>query len=208
MGRYTGPVCRLCRREGVKLFLKGARCDTPKCAVTRREQPPGMHIMRRRKFSDYGVQLREKQKTKRYYGVWERQFRRYYEIAERMKGNTGENLLITLERRLDNVLYRGGFAVSRPQARQLINHGHIFINGRKVDIPSYLVEPGDVIAPGPKENSTNVVKESLELNKGREAPSWMQVEDTPPSVKTAGMPNRAEAGAPVEEQLVVEFCSK
>ena len=120
MGRYTGPVCRLCRREGVKLFLKGARCDTPKCAVTRREQPPGMHIMRRRKFSDYGKQLREKQKTKRYYGVYERQFRRYYQIAERMKGNTGENLLITLERRLDNVLYRGGFAVSRPQARQLI----------------------------------------------------------------------------------------
>jgi small subunit ribosomal protein S4 len=208
MGRYIGPVCRLCRREGIKLFLKGPRCDSPKCAVTRREQPPGMHVQRRRKFSDFGKQLREKQKAKRFYGVFERQFRRYFAMAERQKGNTGENLVVILERRLDNVCYRGRFAVSRSQARQLIAHGHIFINGRKVDVPGYLVAPGDVIAPGPREVSLKLVREFQEVSKAREAPTWMQVEESPPSIKIASLPNRAESSAPIEEQLVVEFCSK
>lgn len=208
MGRYTGPVCRLCRREGTKLFLKGTRCDSPKCPVTKRETPPGMHTMRRRKFSDFGKQMREKQKLKRFYGVWEKQFRRYFREAERSKGNTGENLLVSLERRLDNVMIRGRFAVSRAQGRQLIVHGHIYVNGKKVDLPSYPVQPGDVIAPGPREVSLNLVREYLEVAKSRQAPSWLTVEENPPSIKMVAAPNRAEVAAPVEEQLVVEFSSK
>src|SRR5690606_9403989 len=143
MGRYTGPVCRLCRREGLKLFLKSTRCDTPKCAVERKEYPPGMHTMKRRKSTDYALRLREKQKVKRYYEVYERQFRRYLEIAERLPGNTGNILMSLLERRLDNIVHRLGFAGSRAQARQLVNHGHLRVNGKKVDIPSYLVKAGD-----------------------------------------------------------------
>ncbi len=208
MGRYIGPVCRLCRREGVKLFLKGTRCDSPKCAVTRRESPPGMHQVRRRKFSEFGKQLREKQKLRRFYGVLERQFRRYFALAERGRGNTGENLLVALERRLDNVLYRGRMAVSRAQGRQLIVHGHVYINGSKVDLPSHPVRAGDVIAPGPRETSLNLVKEYLEVSKYREVPSWLKVEESPPSIKVVSLPSRAEVGIPIQEQLVVEFCSK
>src|SRR6266481_9651504 len=146
MGRYTGPVCRLCRREGIKLFLKSLRCDSPKCAIERRgDQQPGMHIVKRRKISDYGSRLREKQKVKRYYGVFERQFRRYMDIAGRSKGNTGSTLMSLLERRLDNIVHRLGFGQSRAQARQLVCHGHITVNGRRVDVPSYLLKPGDVV---------------------------------------------------------------
>ena len=145
MGRHIGPVCRLCRREGLKLFLKGTRCDTPKCSVTRRDSVPGMHQFRRGKASEYAIRLREKQKVKRYYGVYERQFRKYFDMASSRPGNTGDALMAVLERRLDNVVTRLGFALSRPQARQLVGHGHITVNGRKVDVPSYLVRPGDKI---------------------------------------------------------------
>lgn len=208
MGRYTGPVCRLCRRDGVKLFLKGTRCDSPKCAVTRRESPPGMHQVRRRKFSDYGKQLREKQKLKRFYGLYERQFRHYFREAARAKGNTGQNLLVAIESRLDNVIYRGRLSTSRPQGRQLITHGHIYVNGRKVDRPSYKVKQGDVIAPGPREASLNAAREHLEVTKSREVPTWLHVEENPPSIKMVAPPNRGEVSAPVEEQMIVEFASK
>src|SRR6185503_11504994 len=145
MARYTGPVCRLCRRDGLKLFLKGTRCDTPKCAIERRENPPGMQQQRRGKLTDYGQHLREKQKVKHYYGILERQFKAYFARASRSKGNTGATLMSLLERRLDNVVHRLGFGLSRAQARQLVRHGHITVNGRRVDIPSYLLQPGDVI---------------------------------------------------------------
>ena len=153
MGRHIGPVCRLCRREGTKLFLKGTRCDTPKCAVDRRDGVPGMHQFRRGKASEYAIRLREKQKVKRYYGIFERQFRKYYEEASRRPGNTGDALMSLLERRLDNVVTRLGFAASRPQARQMITHGHIMVNGRKLDIPSYMVRPGDQIQFKNREHS-------------------------------------------------------
>src|SRR5438552_13593381 len=153
MGRHTGPVCRLCRREGLKLFLKGTRCDTPKCAVERREGVPGMHQFRRGKASEYSIRLREKQKVKRYYGIFERQFRKYFEIASRRPGNTGDALMAILERRLDNVITRLGFATSRAQARQMIRHGHIAVNGCKLDIPSHLVKPGDALGSKDPEHS-------------------------------------------------------
>ena len=153
MGRHIGPVCRLCRREGLKLFLKGTRCDTPKCAVGRREGVPGMHQFRRSKASEYAIRLREKQKVKRYYGVFERQFRKYFELASRRPGNTGDALMSLLERRLDNIVTRLGFATSRAQGRQMITHGHITVNGRKLDIPSYLVRPGDTIKVKEREHS-------------------------------------------------------
>ena len=161
MARYTGPKCRLCRREGVMLYLKGSRCFTGKCAIKRRETPPGMHGWRRTRRSEYGTRLREKQKVKRWYGVLDRQFQRYFEIAERMKGNTGENLLLILERRLDSVLYWTGFATSRPHARQMIRHGHVRVNGRKVDIPSALVKAGDEITPNERESSKVIFKDGV-----------------------------------------------
>ena len=162
MGRHIGPVCRLCRREGLKLFLKGTRCDTPKCAVDRREGVPGMHQFRRGKASEYSIRLREKQKVKRYYGIFERQFRKYFELASRRPGNTGDALMAILERRLDNVVTRLGFATSRPQARQMITHGHIIVNGRKLDIPSYLVRPGDTIKVKEREHSLKMAAEHLD----------------------------------------------
>ncbi len=161
MGRHIGPVCRLCRREGTKLFLKGTRCDTPKCAVDRRDGVPGMHQFRRGKASEYAIRLREKQKVKRYYGIFERQFRKYYDEASRRPGNTGDALMSLLERRLDNVVTRLGFAMSRPQARQMITHGHIMVNGRKLDIPSYLVRPGDQIQVKNREHSRKLAAENL-----------------------------------------------
>ena len=208
MAREIGPVCRLCRREGRKLFLKGTRCDTPKCAVEKRDSPPGMHSARRGKLTDYGQHLREKQKVKRYYGVLERQFRRYFAMAERMPGNTGETLLQVLERRLDNVVHKLGFAIGRRQARLMIVHGHILLNGRRATIPSLLVTKGMVIAPANQEASRKLVTESLGLTKGRPAVSWLQVVEEPPSGTIAGFPARDEISVPTEEALIVELLSK
>jgi len=171
MARYTGPKCRLCRREGLKLFLRGTRCESAKCAVTRRETPPGMLSWRRGRLSEYGIQLREKQKVKRYYGVLERQFRRVFAEAVRQPGNTGERLLVLLERRLDNVVLRIGFAPSRAQARQFIVHGHITVNGRRVDRPSFMVKVGDEIGVRAPERSQKLVQEGLAASKGAMRPS-------------------------------------
>ncbi len=209
MARTTGPKCKLCRREGMKLFLKGSRCETVKCGLAKREYGPGMHTWRRRsKLSEYAIHLREKQKVKRYYGVLEKQFRRYFDLAERQKGNTGENLLILLERRLDNVVYCAGFGLSRANARQLVRHGHIAVNGKKVDIPSYSVRVGDVITPRRAEKDGSLVKDNLEISRGRTAPGWLQVQEDPPAVTVVALPTRDQVGLEVEEQLVVEFCSR
>ncbi len=208
MARYRGPVCRLCRREGVKLFLKGDRCYTDKCAMERRPYPPGQHGQMRRKKTEYALLLREKQKLKRIYGVLENQFRRYFEEAERQKGVTGENLLILLERRLDNVVYRMGFANSRNQARQLVRHGHILVNGKKVDIPSYLVEVGDEISIREKSREIPFIKEAIESIPRRGIPSWLEVDHDHFKGTVKALPTREEIAIPVQEQLIVEFYSK
>lgn len=210
MARYLGPKCKLCRREGVKLFLKGSRCGTAKCGLFKRKVLPGQKAGTRRvkKLSDYGIHFREKQKLKRFYGVLERQFRHYFAKAERKRGNTGENLLILLERRLDNVLFLLGYGFSRNQTRQEINHGHIIINGKKVDIPSYLVKPGDVIRPVNKENSINMIKLNLNSHKNGELPSWLEQKDDGLEVHVLQLPSRDEVSINIQEQLVVELCSK
>ncbi len=208
MGRYTGPKCRLCRREGMKLMLKGARCESARCSFNKRDYPPGQHAWRRSRFSAYGVQLREKQKLKRYYGVFERQFRRYFHQADRQRGNTGENLLVTLERRLDNVVCRACLAASRSQARQLVTHGHIEVNGRKVSAPSQLVKAGDVIAPRQKAGTKKIMEQVRDAVKGRPIPSWLEVSEEPLSARVLALPNREEVEIPIREQLVVELCSK
>ncbi len=210
MARFTGNVCRLCRREGYKLFLKGRRCESEKCAVDRRNVPPGTNIRSRpRRLSDYGVHLREKQKVKRIYGVLERQFKRYFHMAERMKGNTGVNLLTILERRLDNVVDAAGLSLSRPHARQLIVHGHFTVNGRRVDVPSYMVRPGDVIAPKSRERTRKLVAELLELNSDKTPPAWLAVDKGSASVKVLHNPARVDVRFPdIQEQFIVEFCSR
>ena len=208
MGRYTGPKCRLCRREGMKLMLKGARCESARCSLNKRDYAPGQQAWRRKKFSAYGVQLREKQKLKRYYGILERQFRRYFHEADRRKGNTGENLLVSLERRLDNVVTRAGMATSRSQARQLITHGHIELDGRTVHSPSQWVSPGDVIAPRQKEGTKKIMALVADAVKGRPIPSWLEVTEEPLSIRVMSLPNREEVEIPIREQLVVELCSK
>jgi small subunit ribosomal protein S4 len=209
MGRHIGPVCRLCRREGVKLFLKGTRCETPKCAVDRREGVPGMHLFRRGKPSEYAVRLREKQKVKRYYGIFERQFRNYFEVASRRPGNTGDALMSLLERRLDNVVSRLGFALSRPQARQIVTHGHITINGRKVDIPSYLVRPGDVIQVKDREHSRKLVGTNLALEGAPPVPDWLErVSTDPPEGRVARLPSVQDISLPSNPQLIVELLSR
>ena len=208
MARYRGPVCRLCRREGVKLFLKGDRCYTDKCAMERRPYPPGQHGQMRRKKTEYALLLREKQKLKRIYGVLEKQFRRYFEEAERQKGVTGENLLILLERRLDNVIYRMGFANSRNQARQLVRHGHVLVNGKKVDIPSYLVDVGDEIAIREKSREIPFIKEAMESVSRRGIPSWLEVDPDNFKGKVKALTTREEIAIPVQEQLIDEFYSK
>jgi small subunit ribosomal protein S4 len=209
MARYIGPVCRLCRREGMKLFLKGERCYTEKCAIEKRNFAPGQHgKTRRSKLAGYGVQLREKQKVKRIYGVLEDQFRRYFEQAERTRGITGETLLQLLERRLDNVAYRLGFATSRAQARQLVRHGHLTINGRKVDIPSFSVKPGDVVAVRQSSRKSPAVTHAREEVKGRGVPEWLQVEADEMSARVTSVPTRAQINLPVQEQLIVELYSK
>ncbi len=209
MARYIGPVCRLCRREGMKLFLKGERCYTEKCAIEKRNTPPGQHARSRRaKVAGYGIQLREKQKVKRTYGVLENQFRRYFEAADRQKGVTGELLLQSLERRLDNVVYRIGFSTSRSQARQLVRHGHFTVNGMKVDIPSYAVRQGDTIAvrAGSVENAT--IKHAMEEVRGRGIPEWLSLETSGVSARISSLPTREQINLPVQEKLIVELYSK
>ena len=208
MARYTDSICRLCRREGQKLFLKGDRCYTDKCALTRRAYAPGMHGQGRAKASEYGSQLREKQKAKRYYGVLETQFRGYFEMASKKKGKTGENLLALLETRLDNTVYRLGFAMSRPEARQLVLHGHFTVNGRKVDIPSFLVKPGMVVSLKESSRSLDKFKASLEANSFRQPPKWLDFDRDNFTAKVVAVPAREDIDLPVEEQLIVELYSK
>jgi len=209
MARYIGPVCRLCRREGMKLFLKGERCYTEKCAIEKRNLPPGQHgRARRAKVVGYGVQLREKQKVKRTYGVLENQFRRYFESADRQKGITGELLLQALERRLDNVVYRMGFATSRAQGRQLVRHGHFTINGRKVDIPSYAVRQGDTVAVRQSSAKNPTIQHALEEVKGRGVPEWLVYDADSLSGRISSLPTREQINLPVQEQLIVELYSK
>jgi len=208
MARYTGPVCRLCRRDGMKLFLKGTRCDTPKCAFERRDVPPGMQQSRRGKPTDYGLHLREKQKVKHYYGVLERQFRGYFRQAERTRGNTGDALMSLLERRLDNVVHRLGFGISRAQARQIVSHGHVTVNGRRVDVPSYSVRPGDVIHVKNRVKSLQMVKANLSENP-REIPDFLSVaEGAIPEGHIIRLPEAADVSIPVQTQLIIELCSK
>ena len=209
MARYIGPVCRLCRREGMKLFLKGERCYSDKCAIEKRNVPPGQHgRARRAKMVGYGIQLREKQKVKRTYGVLESQFRRYFEAADRQKGITGELLLQMLERRLDNVIYRLGFATSRAQARQLVRHGHFTVNGRKVDVPSYAVRRGDVIAVQGTSGENPTIQHAVEEVKGRGIPDWLLLDSGALSGSVSQLPTREQINLPVQEQLIVELYSK
>lgn len=208
MGRHTGPVCRLCRREGLKLFLKSTRCDTPKCAVEKKEYPPGMHTTKRRKSTDYGLRLREKQKVKRYYGVYEKQFRRYLTIAERATGNTANTLMSILERRLDNIVHRLGFAGSRAQARQLVGHGHLLVNGRKVNVPSYLVKAGDTIAVKSRPRSLRFVKAALEERRGH-VPDFLSVTGgDQPEGRVMRLPEIGDVSLPVQPTLIIELLSK
>ncbi|WP_456371408.1 30S ribosomal protein S4 [Thermodesulfatator atlanticus] len=210
MAKYTGPRCRLCRREGMKLFLKGERCYTDKCAFERRSYPPGQHgqAQMRAKRSDYGIRLREKQKVKRIYGVSEKQFATYFERADRMRGQTGHNLLQLLERRLDNVVYRLGFASSRMQARQMVAHGLFKVNGRNVDIPSYLVKPGDVIELKEKYRQNPFVQENLEAAVRRGIPQWLELDADNFKGTVKALPTREDITMPIQEQLIVEFYSR
>ena len=208
MARYTGAVCRLCRREGKKLFLKGERCYSEKCSVGVRAYAPGQHGQGRKKTSEYGLQLRAKQTARRFYGVQENQFHHYFEIAERKQGITGDNLLKILESRLDNVVYRVGFASSRAEARQLVGHGHFEVNGSRVDIASYLLKAGDVVTICEKSRGSEKIKAVLEANSARPVPQWIDVNRDAFSAKVINLPNRDQIDAPVEEQLIVEFYSK
>lgn len=210
MGRYTGPSCRLCRREGIKLMLKGARCESAKCPMERqwRNFPPGQHGWRRGRGSEYRLRLREKQKVKRYYGMYEKQFRKYFEQAERVKGNTGAALLSLLERRLDNVVFKLGYAPSRSAARQTIGHGHIHINGRRVSIASYLVRVGDKISVKDSDRSKNLVRSSLEELGDPHVQNWLTLDMTRLEAEVIAMPTRDDVMIPVEEQLIVELCSQ
>lgn len=208
MARYTGPVCRICRREGVKLFLKGQRCYTDKCAVVTRENPPGQHGQGRVRASEYRTHLREKQKVRRSYGVSESQFRKYYDMAKTQRGATGENLLVLLERRLDNIVYRSGFAASRAEARQLVDHGHIVVNGRKSDVPSFLVKAGDEIKVRDKSKTVESITQSLELSEQRGLVNWIEVNKDAKSATVMTLPERKDMPMAVEETLIVEFYSK
>ena len=206
MARYTGAVCRLCRREGQKLFLKGERCYSDKCSVARRSYAPGQHGQSRKKFSEYGLQLREKQKVRRYYGVLESQFTKYFEMAEKRNGVTGENLLQIVESRLDNVVYRLGFAMSRPEARQLVLHGHFTVNGKKVNVPSYLVKVGDEIALKEGAASSAKIKAILEANEKKPVVKWLELNGT--SGKVVALAQKEDIDLPIEEHLIVELYSK
>lgn len=208
MARYTGAVCKLCRREGKKLFLKGDRCYTGKCSLERRSYAPGQHGQSRKKNSEYGLQLRAKQTAKRYYGIQEGQFHKYFLMAERRQGQAGENLLRICESRLDNAIYLLGWASSRAEARQLVNHGHYEVNGKKVDIPSYLVKPGDVVAVKETSKTTDEFKTLAETNAARPVPKWIEADANAMTAKVVALPEREEIATPVEEHLIVEFYSK
>jgi small subunit ribosomal protein S4 len=208
VAKYTEAVCRICRRENNKLFLKGDRCYASKCSFERRPSAPGQHGSRRGKLSEYGLQLREKQKVKRSYGLLEKQFRSTFERAERQKGITGTNLLLLLERRLDNIVYRLGFTNSRSQARQLVNHGHFLVNGRKVDIPSYLVDSGDAVTLKEKSRKITFVNDSLETVARRGLPNWLELEKATYTGRVKELPTREDLSPQINEQLIVEFYSK
>ena len=208
MARYTDEQCRICRREGQKLFLKGSRCYSDKCSISRRNYAPGQHGQKRAKLSEYGTQLREKQKTKSYYGVGEKQFRGYFEMASNKKGITGEKLLQILESRLDNVVYRLGFGASRAQARQLVNHGQFAVNGQRVDIPSYLVKAGDVITVRENKKENGAIKANIEANSARPVPAWLELNNETLSGKVVRLASREDVDIPVEEHLIVELYSK
>ena len=208
MARYKDEQCRICRREGQKLFLKGARCYSDKCSVTRRNYAPGQHGQKRTKLSEYGTQLREKQKTRSFYGVGEKQFRKYFEMDSNKKGITGTNLLQILESRLDNVVYRLGLGVSRPQARQIVTHGNIEVNGVKTDVASYLVKPGDVIAVRENRRDNSIIKANLEAGAARPVPEWLELDSKNLSAKVLRVVAREEIDLPVEEHMIVEFYSK
>ena len=208
MARYTGPDCRLCRREKTKLFLKGSKCESPKCPVEKRPYPPGEHGRGRLKESEYNLQLREKQKARRIYGILEKQFHNYYVEAARRKGITGETLLQLLETRLDNVVYRGGLARSRDQARQLVRHSHVTVNGKKVNIPSYQVEEGDVVSLSPRAAKNAQVTASVEAVKGRGVPKWLELDAAGMKGRVLSMPARDDVNFPIQEQLIVELYSK
>ena len=208
MARYTGAVCRLCRREGTKLFLKGDRCFTEKCGVDRRGYPPGQHGQGRGRFSDYGVQLREKQKVKRMYGLLEKQFRRTMERASRMKGMAGENLLSLLERRLDNVVFRLGFATSRAEARQLVKHGHFLVDGRKATIPSMLLRPGSVVELREKSRQVARIVGALDALEGKSIPAWLELDKENFRGTVKALPTREDITMPIQEQLIVELYSR
>ncbi len=208
MARYTEAVCRLCRREGEKLYLKGDRCYSPKCSIGRRAYAPGQHGQNRKKVSEYGVQLREKQKLRRIYGILERQFSGYFTLAERKKGITGENLLQVLESRLDNVVFRLGLGASRKEARQLVRHGHFLVNGKKVNIPSFLLRPGDILTIKEASLSSAKIKENLEDAGGRTIPEWLELDKTNFSGKVKSLPTREQIDIPVQEHLIVELYSR
>ena len=208
MARYTGPVCKMCRREGKKLFLKGERCYTGKCSIDRRAYAPGQHGQSRKKASEYGIQLRAKQQARRYYGIPEGQFYKYFLMAERRQGVTGENLLRICESRLDNIVYQLGWANSRADARQLVVHGHFQVNGKKVDVPSYLTRVGEVVSIKDKSKDSAKIKEVLEANASRPVPAWLDKNADACEAKIVKMPEREEIAVPVEEHLIVEFYSK
>lgn len=208
MSRYTGPVCRLCRAEGIKLFLKGNRCYTDKCGLKRRESKPGQHGTRRGKLSEYGIRLREKQKLRRIYGASETQFGTLFKKATVVRGQTGHYFLQLLERRLDNVVYRLGFGISRAQARQLVNHGHFTVNGRRLDIPSALVSVGDVVAVSENSRDVKAIKENVEAAAGRTVPAWLEFNAEAMSGKVIALPTREQIDVPINEQLVVEFYAR
>ena len=208
MARNTGPSCRLCRREGAKLFLKGSRCVTDKCAISRREYAPGQHGQARKKESNYGLQMREKQKVKRIYGVLERQFRHYFQIAERSKEVTGIMLLQLLERRLDNVIFKMNLGNSRAEARQLVQHGRVYVNGKRLDIPSYTVKLGEEISVKVSEKHTKALNERVEVLKDRPTAKWLEIDAKALKAKVTAMPTKEDVGFPIQEQLIVELYSK
>ena len=209
MARYINPVCRLCRREGEKLFLKGTRCNTPKCAISKRSYAPGQHGQRgKQKLSNYGLQLKEKQKAKWIYGVLERQFRRYFKIASKTKGVTGKVLLQLLERRLDNVIFRLGLGVSRAQSRQVVRHNFVYVNASRVNIPSFLVKQGDVIQIKAKEKAQKKLSENLELSRDRTVPSWLEFNPQEFKAKVLRLPEKEDIQQTIQEQLIVELYSK